>query len=170
MRLNGFCWFALLPGVLLGCAGSTYAADISGTVSTTLTITENSRLVSDVACTVNGAPCITFGASGLTLDLNGFSITGQGDPVTGCVGNGTAGEFGIDVNGLSNVVIRGLGLVQQFRNNGIRLNNSTGVTVSGVTASTNCFSGIILIGGSGHLLENNVTVRNGNPANPCGGI
>jgi len=74
------------------------------------------------------------------------------------------------VNAVSNAVIRGLGLVQQFRNQGIRLNNSTGVTVSGVTMSTNCFSGIILVGGSGHLLENNISVRNGNPANPCGGI
>ena len=57
------------------------------------------------------------------------------------------------------MVIRGLGLVQQFRNQGIRLNNSTGATVSGVTMSTNCFSGIILIGGSGHLLENNVAKK-----------
>jgi hypothetical protein len=25
-------------------------------------------------------------------------------------------------------------------------------------------------GGSGHLLEGNTSLRNGNPANPCGGI
>jgi hypothetical protein len=149
---------------------SIHGMDISGTISSTLTITENSKLVGDVTCTVTGAPCIAFGASGLTLDLNGFSMTGLGDAITGCSGNGSPGEFGIDVNAFNNVVIRGLGLIQQFRNNGIRLNNSTGDTVSDVTMSTNCFSGIILIGGSGHLLENNVSVRNGHPANPCGGI
>jgi hypothetical protein len=160
----------LFIGSLLICISTAHGTDISGTITTTLTITENSRLVGDVICTVTGAPCIAFGASNLILDLNGFSMTGLGDPITGCMGNGTAGEFGIDVNAVSNAVIRGLGLVQQFRNHGIRLNNSTGVTVSGVTMSTNCFSGIILIGGSSHLLENNVSVRNGNLANPCGGI
>jgi len=158
-----FCAFLLLHG-------SARAMDISGTVSSTVTITDNSRLVGDVTCTVTGAPCIAFGASGLTLDLNGFSLTGLGDPATGCVGTGTPGEFGIDVNAFNNVIIRGSGLVRQFRNDGIRLNNSTGATVSGVTMSTNCLSGIILIGGSGHLLENNVSVRNGSPAAPCGGI
>ena len=156
---------------LLFSAGSAPALDISGTISSTLTITEDSKFVGDVMCTVTGAPCISFGGSGLTLDLNGFSMTGLGDPARGCLGSGTAaGEFGIDVNAVNNVVIRGLGLIQQFRNNGIRLNNSTGATVSGVTVSTNCFSGIIVIAGSGHLLENNVSVRNGNPTAPCGGI
>jgi len=161
---------SLLFSAVFLSAGSIHAMDISGTISSTLTISENSKLVGDVTCTVSGAPCIAFGASGLTLDLNGFSITGLGDPKTGCIGSGTAGEFGIDVNAFNNVIIRGMGVVQQFQNFGIRLNNSTGATVSGVTMSTNCFSGIILIGGSGHLLENNVSVRNGNPANPCGGI
>jgi len=163
-------WTLFFIGTLLICISTAHAIDISGTITATLTITENSRLVGDVTCTVTGAPCIAFGASNLILDLNGFSMTGLGDPITGCMGNGIAGEFGIDVNAVSNAVIRGLGLVQQFRNQGIRLNNSTGVTVSGVTMSTNCFSGIILVGGSGHLLENNISVRNGNPANPCGGI
>src|SRR2546430_3281872 len=58
-------------------------------------------------------------------------------------------------------LFRSLGLIQQFRNSGIRVNNSIGATVSGVTMSTNCFAGIILIGGSGHVVENNVAVRNG---------
>ena len=161
-------------GVLLTalslCERSAYAIDISGTIATTLTITEDSKLVADVICAVSGAPCIAFGAAGVTLDLNGFSLTGLADPLTGCLGGGTAGEFGIDVNAFNNVTIRGLGLVQRFRNQGIRVNNSNGATVSGVTTSTNCFSGIILIGGSGHLLENNVSVRNGNATSPCGGI
>ena len=161
----------VLPLAVIGCAGVACATDINGTITTTLTITDNSRLVGDVTCTVTGAPCISFGASGLTLDLNGYSITGQGNPQTGCSGGQTAGEFGIFVNMLQNVTIRGLGLVQRFRNTGILVAGSTGVTVSGVTASTNCASGILFGGGSSDsLIENNVSVRNGNGASPCGGI
>ena len=95
-----------------------------------------------------------MGASGLTLDLNGYSITGLGDPVTVCGSSSAANEVGTLINGLQNcivvrnVVIRGLGLVQRFRNQGIVLNNSMGITLTGVTISTNCFSGVIVIGGS----------------------
>lgn len=152
------------------CAGNARAADISGTITSTLTIMENSRLVDDVTCTVSGASCIAFGASGLTLDLNGFSMTGLGHPQTGCGGSATGNEYGISVSGFNSVVIRGPGVVQRFRNQGIFLSNSTGSTVTGVTMSTNCASGIILVGGSGHLLDGNVSVRNGNAASPCGGI
>lgn len=152
------------------CAGNAWAADISGTITSTLTIMENSRLVDDVTCTVSGASCLAFGASGLTLDLNGFSMTGLGDPQTGCGGSATGNEYGISVSGFNSVVIRGPGVVQRFRNQGIFLSNSTGSTVTGVTMSTNCASGIILVGGSGHLLDGNVSVRNGNAASPCGGI
>jgi hypothetical protein len=170
MRLTKAVRFASFLLALVACAGTAYAIDISGTVSSTLTIMDNSRLVGDVTCTVTGAPCLSFGSSNLTLDLNGYSITGQGDPVTACGGASTANEAGILVNALQNVVIRGLGVVQRFRNQGILLNNSTGVTLTGVTMSTNCLSGVIVVGGSGHLLENNISVRNGNTANPCGGI
>jgi hypothetical protein len=131
---------------------------------------DDSRLVDDVTCTVSGAPCIVIGGPGLTLDLNGFSMTGQGDPQTGCGGNGTGNEHGISVNGLNKVVIRGPGVVQRFRNQGIFLGNSVGSTVTAVTISTNCASGIIVVGGSDHLLEGNISVRNGNAASPCGGI
>jgi len=163
--------FAVLALAIFGCAGMACAAEISGAITRTLTITDNSRLVGDVTCTVAGAPCISFGGSGLTLDLNGYSITGQGDAQTGCSGGQTNGEFGIFVNMLQNVAIRGLGLVQRFRNTGILVFGSTGVTVSGVTASTNCASGILFNGGSSDsLIENNVSVRNGNGASPCGGI
>ena len=140
-------WFAMFLVSLFVWAGSAHAMDISGTIATTLTILENSKLVGDVTCTVSGAACIVLGGSGVTLDLNGFSITGLGDSRTGCAGSQTGTEIGIDVNALTNVVIRGPGVVQQFRSFGIRLLNSTGVTVTGVTASTNCFSGIFLNGG-----------------------
>ena len=131
---------------------------------------DDSKLVGDVSCTVIGAACITFGAPGITLDLNGYSLTGLGDPDTGCSGSSTPGETGIDVNGLRDVAIRGPGTVQRNRSFGIRLNNSTGSTVSGVTVSTNCMTGIFLSGGSGHVIAGNVSVRNGHLTNPCGGI
>lgn len=162
---------ALLFAAVLLSVGCINAMDISGTISSTLTISENSRLTGDVTCTVIGAPCISFGASGFTLDLNGYSMTGLGDSVTGCSGDATANESGILVNMLQNVVIRGPGVVKQFRNTGILLIGSTGGTVTGVTASTNCASGILLGGASANnLIENNVSVRNGNLVSACGGI
>ena len=127
----------------------------------------------DVTCTVTGAACITFGAAGLTLDLNGFTMTGLADPATACFGGtaaGPGGEFGILVNGFNNVTIRGPGLVQRFRAQGILLNNSNGTTIRDVTSSTNCASGFQVNNGSDNLLENNVSVRNSNTGAPCGGI
>jgi len=162
-------WYVLVIGALT-CRGIAFAADISGTISSTLTVTENSRLVSNVTCTVSGAPCIVIGASNVALDLNGFTITGLGDPQTGCSGTSVASEVGILVNKFNNVTIRGLGIVQQFRNFGIQLLTSSGATVTGVTSSTNCTSGIIVSGGSNNLLENNTSIRNGTVGAPCGGI
>ena len=162
---------AVLVTVVFFSAVSAHATDISGIIGSTLTITENSKLVGDVDCTVVGAPCITFSVSGLTLDLNGYNMVGLGDSATGCSGNATANESGILVNMLQNIVIRGPGVVTQFRNTGILLVGATGGTVTGVTTSTNCASGILLGGNSSNnLIENNVSVRNGNLASPCGGI
>ena len=169
LRVGGSIFSSVVA--LLACATISYCRDISGTISSTLTITDSSRLTGDVTCTVTGAPCISIGASNVTLDLNGYSITGQGDPQTGCGGVSTANEFGILVLMQRNVVIRGLGIVQQFRNSGILLNNSSGGTVTGVTTSTNCASGIHLSGGAAdNLVENNISIRNGSLTNPCGGI
>ena len=156
---------------LFGCTAIAQASKISGTIATTLTITENSQLVGDVTCTVSGAPCITIGASNVAFDLNAFSITGQGDSQTGCGGGATANEFGILVTAQTGVTIRGPGIVQQFRNQGIVLNGAIGARVTGVTTSTNCASGIFVTGGSSlNQLEGNISIRNGSVSNPCGGI
>ena len=166
-------WVTACLGMLFVCAVSAGAADIGGNIGTTLTITENSQLVDDVTCTVTGAACIAFGAAGITLDLNGFTLTGRADPATACFGGAiavAAGEFGIFVNGFNNATIRGPGLVQRFRAQGIQLNNSSGSTISGVTSSTNCSSGFQVNNGSDNLLENNVSVRNGHVTAACGGI
>src|SRR5512133_1754921 len=117
-------WFAALFAAVLAGASSVQATDIGGTISTTLTITEDSQFVDDVTCTVTGAACIVFGAAGVTLDLNGFTMTGLADPSKACVGiTPPGGEFGIFLNGFNNVTIRGPGLVQRFRAQGIQLNN-----------------------------------------------
>ena len=171
LRQKAITRFAAFLGALVAFVGSAHAADIGGTISSTLTITEDSQLVDDVTCTVAGAPCITFGASGLTLELNGFSLTGQGDPQTGCLGASTAGEIGILANGLKDVIIRGPGRVEQFRNFGIQLLNTTGGTIADVTVATNCMSGIFVSGGSANnVVERNVSLRNGHLTAACGGI
>ena len=163
-------WFVCGAFVLFASDGIAQRREIGGTISTTLTIYEDSELVDDVTCTVTGAPCIAFGASGISLKLNGFTMTGRADAETGCGGSSTPAEFGIDVNGQGDVVIRGPGLVQRFRNQGIRLLNSIGSKVSRVTVSTNCTAGIIVVGGSQNELTENIAARNGNGGIPCGGI
>lgn len=170
-RLHPAGSLALLFSAVLLSIESAYSMDISGTINSTLTIAEDSKLVGDVTCTVTGAPCISLSVSGLTLDLNGYNMVGLGDAATGCSGSATANEVGILINMLENVIIRGPGVVTQFRNTGILLTGAKGGTVTGVTTSTNCASGILLGGGSSNnLIENNISIRNGNLANPCGGI
>jgi hypothetical protein len=153
-------------------AGIAEAAKISGIISTTMAVTEDSQLVGDVTCTVTGVPCLDITASNVTLDLNGYSITGLADPKTACSGAASAtgaAEHGIRILNQTGVVIRGPGIVQQFRNHGILINGSSGGTIVGVTTATNCSSGI-LVSGPSNVLENNVSVANGNLNAPCGGI
>jgi hypothetical protein len=156
-------------GVLLMSSPAS-ATDIRGTISNTLTITDNSRLVGDVTCTVTSAPCIAFGASGISLKLNGFSISGNADAATGCAGGGVGIEIGLDVSNQRGVIVEGPGIVQRFRGHGIRLFQSTRVLVRLVTLSTNCFAGVIVTAGSDNDLEENIAVRNGNAGAACGGI
>jgi len=132
---------------------------ISGPISATRTITQNTRLTGDVSCTVAAAPCLQFGASGITLDLSGFTITGAGVPLTGCQGGLTAGEDGILANNQNDVTIQGPGSVQRFRGNGILVANSNRSRVVNVTSATNCLSGIQLANSSDGHLEGNVAVR-----------
>jgi hypothetical protein len=161
-----FCFSAVASG------GAQPSLALSGTISTTLSLTSDAELVGDVTCTVTGAPCIRIDAPGVSLRLNGFSISGQADPALGCSGGLTANEHGIVVAGQRAVDIRGPGIVQRFRGQGILISGfSTKVLVRQVTTSTNCFSGIIVTGGaSDNDLEANIAVRNGNTSAPCGGI
>jgi len=170
LRRTGLCVAALLCTTALISRAPVQAAQISGTITATMAITEDSQLVGDVTCTVTGAPCLDIAASNVTLDLNGFSMTGQAVPQTGCEGSSNSGaEQGIRILGQTGVTIRGPGIVQQFRVHGIIINGSTGTHITGVTTSTNCASGI-LIGGDSNLIENNISIANGNLGAPCGGI
>ena len=151
---------------------------ISGTISATKIITQNTRLVGDVTCTIQAAPCIQFGAPNIKLNLNGFTITGLGDASTGCQGNQAPTapvpllpEVGVIASGQSDLTIQGPGLVQRFRASGILLNNnSSRILVTQVTVSTNCNSGILVANSSDNHFEANVSVRNGTTMIPCGGL
>ena len=177
IRLRTVASLGAFLSALFVSVGSIHARDIGGTISTTLIISEDSQLVDDVTCTVSGDPCIRIGEPGVTLELNGFTMTGQADPKTACNGGSIPAIFdpqhledGIDLQMQRDVTIHGPGLIRQFRHAGVFINNSTRVTVKGVTLSTNCTSGILVGGGSDHELTDNVSVRNGNGSSPCGGI
>lgn len=161
--------------LLAAGAGIAYAENIGGTISTTLTIAENSQLVDDVTCTTTGVPCIVIGAPNVTLNLNGFTITGQADSQATCaVGPTTFAigkvEDGIELNMQSNVTILGPGVVQQFRGPGIWSLGGNNLTVTGVTSVNNCASGILVGGGSGHNIADNTLIRDGSRTFACGGI
>jgi hypothetical protein len=160
-------------GTLLS-ASAAFAEDISGPITTTRMIRENSRLVGDVTCTVTGAPCLQFATSHVELRLNGFTITGPSDANTACGGSAaTATETGIHSGAQADVEIRGPGIVQRFRGDGILFNGTLQGKVEGVTATTNCMSGIRVTATSSRItLGSNVAVRNGSAVAglSCGGI
>jgi hypothetical protein len=132
--------------MLLGGAAVTEAADISGTITATWTIYDDSRLVGDVTCAVVDAPCISFGAPDITLRLNGFTMTGRADPPANCATPppGFVPEDGISAIGQNNVSVIGPGLVQKFRRHGVFLNAASGIALRRLTSHHNCFSGLFL--------------------------
>lgn len=154
---------------------SARAADqVSGLITRTFIIVEDTDLAGDVVCEVAaGTPCFAFGAAGVQLRLNGFSITGQADPVTGCGGTLIGGESGISTAGLNGVSVHGPGLVQRFRTHGVAVLASRDVRIDSLTASTNCGSGVFVNAASfDTLIEGITSVRNGSTSTgaTCGGI
>jgi hypothetical protein len=156
--------------------GSTLRAadEVSGLITRTYTIVENTELTGDVVCNVaDGTPCFSFGASNVELRLNGFTITGKADPNIGCGGTLIGGEHGVVTGGQRNVSVRGPGLIQRFRTHGVSVAASNDVRVQDITASTNCGAGVFIAGNSfGTLVEGIVSVRNGSTGAgaSCGGI
>jgi parallel beta-helix repeat protein len=160
------------------------ADDISGTITTTLTIYRNSRLVGDVICEVVDQPCIRFGVSHLQLRLNGFTMTGRANPPNNCVTPdptfvGFRPEDGITTEGWTDIEILGPGLIQKFRRYGIIAGvfpnpaNLIGsrITIRQVTSHHNCFSGIQLSFVTNSRIEDNVSVKNASASGAfaCGG-
>jgi len=172
---------ALAVLALFVCAGRAQATDISGTITSTLTISDDSRLMGDVNCNVplttadaNGvASCIAFGASDITLHLNGHTLSGPVTPPTNCsLPSDSTFGVGIYVNGQTDVKITGPGVVQHFERWGILLRSSSEVTVRKVTVNRNCWSGMQTILTSDSNFEENFWINNSAGSNgaACGGI
>ena len=167
--------FVLALFAFFVCPRSAQATDISGNISSTLTIFDNSGLVGDVNCTVAllKAPCIVFGANNIKLSLNGHTITGPVDPPVNC-SLPTDSTFGVGIyaNGNTNVQIEGPGVIQRFQRWGIFLFSSTQVTVKNVTVYRNCWSGMQTGLTSDSDFEEDVWVNNAAGSNgaACGGI
>ena len=169
---------ALAVLALFVCAERAQATDISGTISGTLTIFDDSQLVGDVTCTVplllSGAnACIAFGVDHIKLRLNGHTITGPVVPPTGCsLPSDSKFGVGVYVNGQTDVKIEGPGVIQHFERWGILLLSSTEVTVRKVTANRNCWSGMQVTLTSDSNFEEDIWINNAAGSNgaPCGGI
>jgi hypothetical protein len=183
MRCMRFVRVALVPMFLAAYAAPAAAEDISGTISATKILIEDSRLVGDVTCTTTTTACIQFGAPNIALRLNGFTMTGpanpddsttcqpaSGPPLADGISNGTSAA-----TSQPGVQIIGPGTVQKFRRHGIiifgAVGVSTRVTVKDVTSHHNCFSGLLTNAMTDSVIEGIVSVRNAvnSGGAPCGG-
>ncbi len=183
MRCVRCVWFAVVLVFLTVGATVAAAENISGTLSVTRVIVEDSQLVGDVTCTMTTTPCIQFGAPNIALRLNGFTITGPANPddTTTCQPASGPPSRTASVNGTSaansqpGVQIIGPGMVQKFRRHGILIFGaagvSTSVTIKHITSHHNCFSGLLTNGMTDSVIEGIVSVRNAanSGAPPCGG-
>jgi parallel beta-helix repeat protein len=141
-----------LAAILVLGTGTAQATDISGLITTTMTIFDDSKLTGDVTCTVVGAPCIKFGAADIELHLNGFTITGRGSRDSCTL---VSGEHGIDTNGQNHASIEGPGIVRRFKDNGIVVSGNDSAVQEVVVASS-CTVGIDVLGSQNKIEENSV--------------
>ena len=169
--------------VLTAYPSSAWAEDISGTISVTKVVVEDSQLVGDVTCTMTAAPCLQLGAPNVTLHLRGFTITGPANPDDATTCNPTSGPPASDgiTNGTNAATsqpgarIIGPGMVQKFRRHGILIVGaagvSTNVTIRNVTSHHNCFSGLLTNLMTDSVIEGVVSIRNAANSGiaPCGG-
>jgi hypothetical protein len=173
-------FFAVMSALVL-CAGRTSAMEISGTISSTLTIYDNSELTGDVICTVmptmaGSNPCIAFGADHITLRLNGHTITGPVTPPTGC-SLPSDSMFGVGIAAIdrTDVKLEGPGIVRHFHRWGILIgltgHPSSRVAVKGMTADHNCWSGMQTFATTDSTFEKNTFVDDAGGSNgaSCGG-
>ena len=172
MSMNNSGIVHFLTALLLS-GGSALAIEISGSISSTQIISEDSQLVGNVTCTVTDGPCISIVGSDLRFKLNGFTITGQANPPAECVATTNFLPVdGISIIGRRNVAVLGPGIVQRFRRHGVFVGaGSSRISVRQVTSSHNCFSGLQLSGAVESNIEDNILVRNASASAefPCGG-
>jgi hypothetical protein len=175
MRCRCLRWTIFTLALVAFLGTTPWAAhQVSGTLTRTYVIVQDTDLVGDVTCDVGSNPCFSFGASGVELRLHGFTISGTADPVSACGGANFPNEFGITTNGQHSVSVRGPGVVQRFRNHGVLvIGGSRNARIEGLTASTNCTAGIRVMNTAfDTIVEGNTVVRNGatTPGSSCGGI
>ena len=171
-----------LAGVsLFVCAERVQATDISGTITSTLTIFDDSQLVGDVTCAVplsmadslGASACIAFGSDHIKLKLNGHTISGPVVPPAGCsLPSDSKFGVGVLVEGFNDVKIEGPGVIQHFERWGILLRSASSVTVRNVTVTDNCWSGMQTILTSDSNFEEDIWSNNavGSNGAACGGI
>jgi parallel beta-helix repeat protein len=128
--------------------------NLSGLISSTKTITGNSKLTGDVTC---GAitPCIQFGAPNLQLKLNGHTIKGVNGALDHCTG--ATGGPAISTNGMDGAIIQGPGIITQFQGPtgiGVAGNNST---VNKVVVIGTCGNGITVRGSNNEISSNSIS-------------
>jgi hypothetical protein len=135
---------ACMAGLVVMATGWGQAESLSGLITTTHTLTQDTDLVGDVTCTVSLDPCLAFGAPGIQLRLRGHTITGQGSPDR-CPSGAVFGEVGIHTRKQAGVSIIGPGLVRRFREHAIMV-NSDHSTVRQVVVASSCLTGIVVFG------------------------
>jgi len=174
------CCLSLLS--LCACVWPAEATDLSGAITSTVFLFDDSRLVGDVVCavplTMPGAnPCISFAADHISLRLDGHTISGSVTPPTGCsLPSDSMYSVGIEVIDRTDVKIEGPGLIQHFERWGILLgltgHPSSGVTVRKLTVFRNCWSGMQTISASDSTFEDDIWVDNAAGSNgaACGGV
>ncbi len=183
MRSGRFASVVFVLMCVCACAAVAAAEDISGVLSVSKVIVEDSQLVGDVTCTMTTTPCIQFGAPNIALRLNGHIITGPANPDDSTTCQPASGPPPAD--GISNgtsaatsqpgVQIIGPGMVQKFRRHGIFIIGAAGVSsnvaVKNVTSNHNCFSGLMANGITDSRIDRVVSVGNASNSGgaACGG-
>src|SRR5262245_49692006 len=179
-KLAGF--FAFVCSLSMFAAPAT-AEDISGTLSTTKLLVEDSRLVGNVTCTMITTPCLQFGAPNIALRLNGFAVTGTANPDDTATCHPNSGPTFSD--GISNgtvagtrqpgVQVSGPGVGEKFRRHGGCIAGVAGVsmhdTVKHVTSHHRRYSGMLVARMSGSVIDGIVSVKDAVNAGgaACGG-
>jgi len=154
MRYQRLSRTTLLFLALLLAWGIAQGEDLSGVISSTKTITDNSQLTGDVTC---GAltPCILFGAPNLRLNLNGHTITGINGALDHCTG--ATGGPAIGTGGMDGAIIQGPGIITQFQGFAgiVVLGNKS--TVHQVVVIGTCGNGIAVQGSNNVISSNSIS-------------